>query len=489
MKKEIEIGIRNGFIRGIEEEGTIAFKGIPFAKPPVGKLRFKAPLPYGEWEGVLDCTRYGSRPVQVPPPWCLDQKQAVYSEDCLNLNVWTPSADAEKRPVIFSIFGGGFMEGSNSELGSEGYRLVKKRNVVVVSPNYRVGALGALYLREILGEDYKDSGNLTLLDQILALKWVRDNIQFFGGDPEHVVIIGQSAGGKSVMQLMLSKEGRGLFHGAVAMSGSLQSVKDTQTMHNLAQLFLKELGIEKDYQQKLQQISAEDILKAQEKMNRQFFKAETYGATADGIHLPMDVEKAVHEGEFADVPLIMGHTKEELFGAKGCLEMEEVKKKLYWKFGDNYTVVLRRYLEKLNVPDCQNVWDEIATEYTYRQAYIRVAKELADLGRKFWLYRWDYRGGAYANHSSDNEALFSRTNVEKCAHDPVMTEKVDQYFQNIILDFVEYGDPSTSLNEQWKPYTIENMERLLVDSACSKEKLPLVYDKEFPLQVFSLRDL
>ena len=178
MKTTVTTRIKNGLIKGCRESGTTAFKGIPFAKPPIGEYRFKAPVPCEDWEGVLDCTEYGPRPIQVPPPWCVDRDSAIYAEDCLNINVWTPNIDGEKRPVIFNIFGGGFMEGSNSEIGSEGYRMMKERNVVVVSPNYRVGALVALYLREIFGDEYKDSGNLTLLDQILALKWVKGNIEY-----------------------------------------------------------------------------------------------------------------------------------------------------------------------------------------------------------------------------------------------------------------------------------------------------------------------
>ena len=149
MENVVRARIKNGLIEGIREEGSIAFKGIPFAKPPVGKYRFKAPVPCEDWEGVLGCTKYGPRPVQVAPPWCQDRDTAIFDEDCLNLNVWTPAVDGKKRPVIFNIFGGGFMEGSNSEIGSEGYRLMKDRDVVVVAPNYRVGALGVLYLREI----------------------------------------------------------------------------------------------------------------------------------------------------------------------------------------------------------------------------------------------------------------------------------------------------------------------------------------------------
>lgn len=490
MKPTVMVRIKNGLIKGSKESGTIAFKGIPFAKPPIGKYRFKAPIPCSDWEGVLDCTEYGPRPIQVPPPWCVDRDSAVFDEDCLNINVWTPDINGGKRPVIFNIFGGGFMEGSNSEIGSEGYRLMKGRDVVVVSPNYRVGALGALYLREIFGDEYKDSGNLSLLDQILALKWVKNNVEYLGGDPEHVIIVGQSAGGKSVLNLMLAKESRGLFHGAVAMSGALQAVKDTQTMHNIAMLFLKVLGISANDSKSLEDVSAKDILGAQEKMNQIFFKAESYGATADGLHLPIDVEAAVNAGDLADIPLIIGHTKEELFmdfrRDNPDIGIENVKKKLYWKFGDNYEHVLNVYQERLHAKGCQAAWSETVTEYTYVQAYKRIAEVLMKMGRKCWLYRWDYKGGSLANHSSDNEALFSRTNEEKVAYNPILTAAVDRCFQDFILNFVEFGSPSVHGEYGWMPYSKECRERLLIDEVCTKEEMLPVYDKQFPLQVFRL---
>ena len=490
MKTTVTTRIKNGLIKGCKESGTTAFKGIPFAKPPIGEYRFKAPVPCEDWEGVLDCTEYGPRPIQVPPPWCVDRDSAIYAEDCLNINVWTPNIDGEKRPVIFNIFGGGFMEGSNSEIGSEGYRLMKERNVVVVSPNYRVGALGALYLREIFGDEYKDSGNLTLLDQILALKWVKGNIEYFGGDPGHVVIVGQSAGGKSVLNLMLAKECKGLFHGAVAMSGALQAVKDTRTMHNMAMLFLKMLDIPIGDPKVLEEIPVKSILDAQERMNQVFFKAESYGATADGLHLPIDVEAAVNAGDLADVPLIIGHTKEELFmdsrQDNPDIGLDNVKKKLYWKFGDNYEHVLNVYRERLHVKGYQAAWGETVTEYTYVQAYERSAEVLMRMGRKCWLYRWDYKGGSLANHSSDNEALFSRTNAEKVAYDPILTATVDRCFQDLILNFVEFGNPVVHEECEWMPYSKEHRERLLIDEICTKEEMFPMYDKEFPLQVFRL---
>jgi len=169
----MDIRINNGIVRGLREQGSISFKGIPFAKPTKGKRRFLPPEPCDDWFGALDCTRNGPRPPQTPPPWCLDSASAKYRESCLNLNVWTPAIDDKRRPVLFNIFGGGHMEGSNSELGSEGSRLLQDRDIVVVSSNYRIGALGFLYLGHLLGNDFASSGSLGLLDHILALKWVQ----------------------------------------------------------------------------------------------------------------------------------------------------------------------------------------------------------------------------------------------------------------------------------------------------------------------------
>jgi carboxylesterase type B len=131
-------------------------------------------------------------------------------------------------------------------------------------------------------------------------------------------------------------------------------------------------------------------------------------------------------------------------------------------------------------------WGKTATEYTYVEAYKRIAGMLVQMGRKCWLYRWDYTGGLRANHSSDNEALFSRTNKEKVDYNPEVTAKVDRCFQNYILNFVEFGTPSVNDENEWMPCTPERMERLLIDEVCTKEKVSLEYDEQFPLQVFRL---
>ena len=166
------IETKSGKVEGYPENGMIAFKGIPFAEAPVGKLRFKPPVPAAPWNGILKADKYGKRSLQTQEQGYCDE--IGFSEDCLNLNVWIPDSSATKRPVIFYIHGGGHFSGANSDPFFDGPHLIKDREAVMVAPNYRLGALGYLYLKDYLGDEYADSGNCGLLDQILALRWVHD---------------------------------------------------------------------------------------------------------------------------------------------------------------------------------------------------------------------------------------------------------------------------------------------------------------------------
>lgn len=232
-----------GWIEGVREGRFEVFKNIPFAAPPIGPLRFKPPQLPQKWDGVRDCTAYGPRAVQDRSK--PENAGAWMSEaDCLNLNVWTPGVDQQKRPVLVHIHGGGLCWGANSDAGSEGQRFAQDREIVVVSIQYRLGVLGYLHLRHLLGEEYAQSGNCGLLDQVAALRWVRENIERFGGDPENVTIMGQSAGGRSVGGLLVTPQAKGLFHKAILQSGAIQSVHDEKTARALTRQILEAFGLQ-----------------------------------------------------------------------------------------------------------------------------------------------------------------------------------------------------------------------------------------------------
>src|SRR5581483_9337638 len=210
-----------GRLAGDRKNGISRFKGIPFAKPPVGPLRWRMPEPAQAWAGVRDATRFGFVCPQAPTQLetLMGLTVGEPSEDCLYLNVWTPACDNARRPVMVWFHGGAFVIGAGSQGVYNGKHLAA-RDAVVVTANYRLGAFGFLNLRDATDGRAPGTGSEGLADQIMALQWVHDNIAAFGGDPDNVTIFGESAGAMSVSALLTAKTARGLFHKAIAQSGA-----------------------------------------------------------------------------------------------------------------------------------------------------------------------------------------------------------------------------------------------------------------------------
>jgi para-nitrobenzyl esterase len=208
------VGVEHGLVQGTSEDGLTVYRGIPFAAPPVGDLRWRAPQPAAKWEGMRQATKFGPSPIQGT------RNGPGMSEDCLYLNVWTPAKSTNDHiPVLVWIYGGGFSAGSTSDRSYSGEKLARK-GVAFVSINYRVGQFGFLAHPKLSAESPNHvSGNYGLLDQIAGLQWVKKNIAAFGGDPSKVTIFGESAGGISVSMLCASPQAKGLFTGAISQSG------------------------------------------------------------------------------------------------------------------------------------------------------------------------------------------------------------------------------------------------------------------------------
>ena len=218
-----QVKTANGVVEGVtEKSGIRAFRGIPFAAPPVGDLRWKPPQPVKNWEGVRQADKFGPRAMQRPIFGDMNFRSDGMSEDCLYLNVWTPAKSGDERlPVLVYFYGGGFMAGDGSEPRYDGASMARK-GIVAVTVNYRLGVFGFLAHPELTGESpHHASGNYGLLDQNAALRWVRRNIAAFGGDPDKVTIAGESAGSVSVSAQMASPLSKDLIAGAIGESGSL----------------------------------------------------------------------------------------------------------------------------------------------------------------------------------------------------------------------------------------------------------------------------
>ncbi|MES3022816.1 MAG: carboxylesterase family protein [Pseudomonadota bacterium] len=317
--------IDTGALAGVPsaDPGVTVFKGVPFAAPPVGPLRWKPPVAPAKWTGVRAADKYGSSCMQKGHGEAGQAgDQAENSEDCLYLNVWTPAKSAtEKLPVMVWLYGGAFHSGSSAAPGFEAVGLASKGAIVVVI-NYRLGMLGFLTSPELDAESpHKVSGNYGMLDQIESLKWVKRNIAAFGGDPKRVTIFGQSAGGGSVQFLAVMPQARGLFQRAIAQSGTMDSgdpliwqgamsyrtLKEAETNH---WHYLRGIGI--DSMAKLRALPAEQIIKLPPPQFPDY--PPFFSPVLDGHVMPSSYKEAWARHKQADVPFMVGTAAEDLSG-------------------------------------------------------------------------------------------------------------------------------------------------------------------------------
>ncbi|PCJ18856.1 MAG: carboxylesterase [Gammaproteobacteria bacterium] len=335
---DIKLKTRLGTVLGQAEEGVQIFKGIPYARPPVNNLRFAAPEPAEPWQGVLDATEFGPA---APQDKGMLMGLKEISDDCLYLNIWSPtgnaSASAEKRPVMVWIHGGGYFIGSGSQELYKGQHLAVHGDVVVVNINYRLGVVGYGFLSSVLGHEETFSVNNGLLDQVTALQWVQDNIADYGGDPDNVTIFGESAGGMSVGALLGTPKAKGLFHKAIVQSGSADHVTSPASAQPIAQKFLDNMEVSgpKDFY-KLFECSIPELLVGQKaclqlsidrgiRDNRMPMTGMTMVPVVDGTIIPLRPIDAIREGCVKEIPLMAGSNRDEfnlflhtpLFGNEG----------------------------------------------------------------------------------------------------------------------------------------------------------------------------
>ena len=312
-RKDLNVETRRGWVRGTLEGDVRVFRGIPFAKPPVGSRRFAAPEPPEPWRDVRDATRFGPASHQANRPLApilgilVDEE----SEDCLNLNVWAPApADGARRPVMVWIHGGAWVIGSGSERTYDAAHLVRRGDVVVVTINYRLGPFGFLRTRE-LGGEIDATGNEAMLDQVAALEWVRDEIAAFGGDPGNVTVFGESAGSVNIACLLTMPRARGLFHRAVLQSGSLNLTRPPSTALGVTRQILAEVGLSPADARRLRDVPAKDLMAAANAVAGRSV-IPPFSPVADGELIPARPFAAIAEGSARGVPLIVGTNLEEM---------------------------------------------------------------------------------------------------------------------------------------------------------------------------------
>jgi para-nitrobenzyl esterase len=390
---------RSGRVEGIEKHGVRQFRGIPFAAPPVGDLRWRPPQPVEPWSGVRPAQAFGPIAPQGPSPislFAVAEQPEISEEGCLTLNVFTPAAAGTLRPVLVWIHGGGFTGGSSRNAWYDGTSFAAN-GVVVVTINYRLGALGFLHL----GDDLPGSGNCGLLDQVAALEWVRDNIAAFGGDPGNVTVFGESAGGMSVGSLLGTPAASGLFHQAVPQSGAASSVNSLEEAAAVAEQVVARVGgmdaLRAAPWGRLVAVQAE-VLAAEQQRG---VGARPFMPVVDGTVLPRPPLESVAAGAAAPVRLLTGTNRDEmtlfLFGAPGGRDMDEdaavrrlertipgAGRRLY----DAY----RAELGERAAP--ADVWVAVETDRAFRIPAIRLAEAQARHTPDVWMYLFTWESPA-----------------------------------------------------------------------------------------------
>lgn len=334
--KTVQTKVENGTIEGTldTKTGLQEYFGIPFAKPPVGDLRWKAPQPADNWKGVLQTKKFGPKPVQANVFGDMKSRGNGMSEDCLYLNVWTPAnANGKGLPVLVYFFGGGFVAGDGSEYRYDGASMAQK-GLVSVTVNYRLNIFGFFAHPELSAESpYKASGNYGLLDQNAALKWVQKNIAAFGGDPKKVTIAGESAGSISVSAQMASPLSKNLIAGAIGESGA--AINPTLFPVPLAKGeqegvdFMKKAGL--NSLAELRKLSTDELFEIYKKSNRFGFST-----VIDGYFYPKSLPEIFNAGEQAQVPLLIGWNSAEIPGMAFMQGLPYTKENYIKKIKENY---------------------------------------------------------------------------------------------------------------------------------------------------------
>ena len=398
-----------GRVEGIEKDGVLQFRGIPFAAPPVGELRWRPPRPPEPWPGVRSAAGFGPMAPQGPPQFTFfaGAEQPPMSEaECLTLNVLTGGLGGDPRPVVVWIHGGGFTAGSGRNPWYNGTSFAR-RGLVVVTVNYRLGALGFLHL----GDELPGSGNCGLLDQVAALEWVRDNIAAFGGDPGRVTVFGESAGGMSIGALLGTPAASGLFRQAVAQSGAASTANDPERAADAAERLLSRIG----GRDALRAASWERIVEAQGEV----VAAMRGGAgelpfmpVVDGVVLPRVPLETVAGGAAGSVRLLTGTTRDEmtlfLAGATNGIGMDEataVRRLERTCPGAGRTLYDAYRAELGDGTRPGDVWVAVETDRVFRIPAIELAAAQARHTPDVWMYLFTWESPAMGGDLRSCHAL------------------------------------------------------------------------------------
>ncbi len=485
---------KSGKLQGVYEDGLYVFRGIPYAAPPVGKLRWQPPAPVESWSGVRKAEQFGPISPQLVQQMSFTRQQyeeEPQDEDCLFLNIWSPGLDGERRPVMVWIHGGAFSMGSGSSPMHPGGTLPKRGGVVLVTVNYRLGPLGFLNLKEATGGRIPATGNEGLLDQIAAVGWVRDNIAAFGGDPENITVFGESAGAMSIGCLLAMPEAQGLYRKAILESGA-NTVRPLDEAVQVTDLFLEALGVSGKDIDSLMSLPVERMLAGHQEfgmnLQRRGIKGAPFEPVVEGVTLPDFPLDAVKNGSAGDTTVLTGSNLEEakifLMMNPAMVDTDEagIEQRLQRLLPSGYIpdlIKTYRAARSERGADASpgEILMAIQTDIQFRMPGVRVveAQSARNLAAYHYLFTWESPvPGLGACHALDVGFVFGNLTDEFQGTGPE-AQKLAGIMQDAWIAFARSGNPSCEAIGDWLPYGNERS-TMILDKKCRVENAP--YEEE-----------
>jgi para-nitrobenzyl esterase len=492
------VATKSGQVAGKFENGLYIFKGIPYAEPPVGELRWCAPRPVKKWDSVRQAKDYGSMaPQTVMPMGPFGQvPQPPQSEDCLSLNIWSPGLDTARRPVMVWIHGGAFTLGSGADPSYDTGVLPKRGNIVMVSLNYRLGMLGFLRLKDVTGGKIPATGNEGLMDQVLAIKWVKDNIAAFGGDPDNITVFGESAGAMSIGSLLTMPSAKGLFHRGILESGSGNFTITAEEANANSALFLEMAGLKGTDAAALMSLPPAKLLEIEQKMvASRRGKGRNPEVTVaipviDKETILDDSNKLVRQGYSKEIATLVGSNLNEwtLFTMMepGFDKIDEagVLNRLSGQMSlDNAKTLVEAYraaLAKRGAPVTPaKIFTAIFGDFMFRMPGVKLVEgQQANKQAAYnYIFTWPSpaMGGVMgACHGLEISFVFGSLN-DMFSGTGSEAEKLATCMQDAWLAFAHTGDPSCQSIGKWPVYGSQR-QTMLLGKECRIEAAP--YDAE-----------
>ncbi|HEY5531521.1 MAG TPA: carboxylesterase/lipase family protein [Candidatus Anoxymicrobiaceae bacterium] len=475
--------------------GVLVFKGMPFAAPPVGDLRFMPPQPAKPWSGTHQAFAFGKAEAQPPDALTGESKQAQ-SENCLTLNVWTPGLDNTKRPVMVWIHGGGFTNGSGSDSIYDGANLSKRGDTVIVTINYRLGPFGFLYLGNVGGPRYAQSGNLGLLDQLAAIRWVRDNARAFGGDPGRITVFGESAGSISISALLGMPAARGLFNRAIAESGAANLARSTQSAEATTARFMQIAGVSDIAG--LRSLTTSQMVSAEAEMKKQKMQAALlFGPVIDGSAVPQPPLDAIEAGSASGVDLLIGTNLNEInlwtlatpAVARFPLSVVSayipiVQSAISLTSPATPEAVAASYKSRRPAATDGEVSLAAITDSMFRVPAIRVAEAQSPKQSKTWMYLFTWPSPVFSRlgacHAIELPFVFGNMKASRIStligRNP--PQRLVDTMQSAWLAFAKNGNPNASGVPEWQAYDAGSRATMILNATSKQQDNPYGADTD-----------